>query len=178
MSRGIGTVDDSALEEVPGGSLRLAHRLFPAVRDSLEGSLRRLSGLGKEEGVDKVVHFEIPVDDAARAREFYGSCFDWELNEADMGGGNMYTTVTTTDIDQATRLPTEPGAINGGLMQRTADTPTPVITIGVTSIDESLKKVEAGGGSTVQPRTEIPEMGAFGYFKDSENNVVGLWENL
>ena len=105
--------------------------------------------------MDKVVHFEIPVDDTARAREFYGSCFDWELNEADMGGGNMYTTVTTTDIDQATRLPTEPGAINGGLMQRTADTPTSVITIGVTSIDESLKKVEAGGGSTVQPRTEI-----------------------
>ena len=128
--------------------------------------------------MDKVVHFEIPVDDAARAREFYGSAFDWDLNEADMGGGNMYTTVTTTDIDQATRLPTEPGAINGGLMRRTADTPAPVITIGVTSIDESLKKVEAGGGSTVQPRTEIPQMGAFAYFKDSEGNVVGLWETL
>ena len=28
------------------------------------------------------------------------------------------------------------------------------------------------------PRTEIPEMGAFAYFKDSEGNVVGLWENL
>ena len=46
--------------------------------------------------MDKVVHFEIPVDDAARAREFYGSAFDWDLNEMDMGGGNMYTTVTTT----------------------------------------------------------------------------------
>ena len=63
-------------------------------------------------------------------------------------------------------------------MQRTGDTPTPVVTIGVTSIDETLKKVEAGGGSTVQPRTEIPDMGAFAYFKDSENNVVGLWENF
>jgi hypothetical protein len=30
----------------------------------------------------------------------------------------------------------------------------------------------------VQPRTEIPEMGAFAYFKDSEDNVVGLWENF
>ena len=128
--------------------------------------------------MDRVEHFEIPVDDAARAREFYGSVFEWELNEADMGGGNMYTTVTTTPIDESTRLPTEPGAINGGLMQRTADTPAPVITIAVTSIDESLKKVGAGGGSTIQPRTEIPEMGAFAYFKDSEDNVVGLWENL
>ena len=98
--------------------------------------------------MDKVVHFEIPVDDAARAREFYGSAFEWELDEADMGGGNMYTTVTTTADRRGTRLPTEPGAINGGLMQRTSDTPAPVITIGVTSIDESLKKVDAGGGST------------------------------
>ena len=128
--------------------------------------------------MDKVVHFEIPVDDATRAREFYGSAFDWDLNEADMGGGNMYTTATTTAIDKTTRQPTEPGAITGGLMQRTADTPAPVITIGVTSIDESLKKVEAGGGSTVQPRTEIPEMGAFAYIKDSEGNVIGLWETL
>ena len=127
--------------------------------------------------MDKVVHFEIPVDDTARAREFYGSAFGWDLNEADMGGGNIYTTVTTTAIDESTRLPTEPGAINGGLTQRTADTPTPVITIGVDSIDESLKKVEAGGGSIVQPRTEIPA-GAFAYFKDSEGNVVGLWENF
>ena len=50
--------------------------------------------------MDKVVHFEIPVDDAARAREFYGSAFEWDLDEADMGGGNMYTTVTTTPIDE------------------------------------------------------------------------------
>jgi predicted enzyme related to lactoylglutathione lyase len=128
--------------------------------------------------MDKVVHFEIPVDDAARAREFYGSAFDWELNEMDMGGGNVYTTVTTTAVDETTRQPTEPGAINGGLMKRSADTSAPVITIGVSSIDESLKKVEAGGGSTVQPRTELPEMGAFAYFKDSEGNVIGLWESL
>ncbi len=93
--------------------------------------------------MDKVVHFEIPVDDAARAREFYGSVFEWELNEADMGGGNIYTTVTTTAIDESTRLPTEPGAINGGLMQRTADTPTPVITI---AVDVHRRVAEEGGG--------------------------------
>ena len=26
------------------------------------------------------------------------------------------------------------------------------------------------------PRTAIPGMGAFAYFKDSEGNVMGLWE--
>jgi uncharacterized protein len=124
------------------------------------------------------VHFEIPVDDAARAKEFYRASFEWRLDDADMGGGNVYTTVTTTPIDEQSRLPTEPGAINGGLMRRTAETPAPVITIGVDAIDDALKKVEAGGGGVVQPRTEIPEMGAFAYFKDSEGNVVGLWESV
>jgi predicted enzyme related to lactoylglutathione lyase len=126
--------------------------------------------------MDKVVHFEIPVDDAERAKEFYRSIFDWQLNDADMGGGNIYTTVTTTPINEQTRLPTEPGAINGGLMRRIPETPAPVITIDVDAIDDTLKQIEAAGGSVVQPRTEIPNMGAFAYFKDSEGNVVGLWE--
>lgn len=75
--------------------------------------------------MDKVVHFEIPADDTARAKEFYSSIFDWQLNDADMGGGNIYTTLMTVPVDEQSRIPTEPGAINGGLMQRTKDTPGP-----------------------------------------------------
>ena len=127
--------------------------------------------------MDKVVHFEIPADDVARAREFYGSIFGWQLQ--DMAGEGMdYTIAMTTPVDQESQLPTEPGAINGGLMQRTAETPTPVITIGVDGIDDALKLVEAGGGIVVSPRTEIPGMGAFAYFKDTESNVLGLWESV
>jgi len=126
--------------------------------------------------MDKVLHFEIPADDISRAKEFYGSVFDWELQDVQMGEG-MYTTVRTVAVDDQ-QMPTEPGAINGGMMQRTAATPAPVVTIGVGSIDDALKKIEAAGGSTVTPRTEIPNMGAFAYFKDSEGNVVGLWETM
>ena len=121
----------------------------------------------------KVVHFEIPADDVARAREFYGGVFGWKLQEMPEMD---YTILETTPVDQETQLPVEPGAINGGLMKRTADTPAPVVTVDVESIDISLKEIEAAGGSTIQPRTEIPGMGAFGYFKDTEGNVVGLWE--
>jgi predicted enzyme related to lactoylglutathione lyase len=126
--------------------------------------------------MDKVVHFEIPVDNEARAKEFYGSVFEWDLDSADMGGVT-YTTATTVPVGE-NRLPKEPGAINGGIMKRTADQATPIITIQVDSIDEALKKIEAGGGSTVQPRTQIPDLGAFGYFKDSEGNTMGLWETF
>jgi hypothetical protein len=93
----------------------------------------------------------------------------------DMGGGQSYTIATTVPIDEK-QMPTEPGAINGGIMKRAPHTPSPVITIQVDAIDDALKRIEAAGGSTVTPRTAIPDMGAFAYFKDSEGNVMGLWE--
>ncbi|HEV3473502.1 MAG TPA: VOC family protein [Actinomycetota bacterium] len=123
--------------------------------------------------MDKIVHFEIPADDVARAKEFYGSIFGWQLE--DMQDMN-YTIVRTVAVDEQ-QMPTEPGAINGGMMKRTSDTSSPVITINVDSIDRALGEVEASGGSVVQPRQEIPGMGAFAYFKDTEGNTMGLWEN-
>jgi uncharacterized protein len=123
----------------------------------------------------KVVHFEIPVDDIDRAKNFYGSIFGWDLQTVQMGDGE-YTTVIDTPVDEQTRMPTEPGAINGGLMQRTDSTPAPVVTIEVDAIDQALTQIVDSGGTTVTPRTPIPGMGAFAYFKDSEGNVVGLWE--
>ncbi len=123
----------------------------------------------------KVVHFEIPAEDLDRAKNFYGSVFGWQLNTMQMGDGE-YTIVMTTPVDQQTQLPTEPGAINGGMMQRDERTPAPVITVDVDAIDDALKEIEAQGGSTVTPRTAIPGMGAFAYFKDPEGNVLGLWE--
>lgn len=124
----------------------------------------------------KVVHFEIPADDLDRAKRFYGSVFGWQLDTTPLPGGGEYTGATTTPVDGQTQMPTEPGAINGGLMQRDERTPTPVITIDVDAIDDALAQVEDSGGTTVMPRTAIPGMGAFAYFKDPEGNVMGLWE--
>ena len=124
----------------------------------------------------KVVHFEIPADDLSRAAEFYRTVFGWRLDTTPMAGGGDYTSVVTTPVDESTQLPTEPGAINGGLVQREQSMPAPVITIDVDAIDATLQEVEAGGGTTVTPRTAIPGMGAFAYFKDPEGNVMGLWE--
>jgi len=126
--------------------------------------------------MDKVVHFEIPADDVERAKAFYGSVFGWQLNTTPVGEGE-YTSVITTAVDPQTFAPTEPGGINGGMMQRSDTTPSPVITIGVDDIDRSLKEVEANGGTVVTPRTAIPDLGAFAYFKDPDGNVMGLWES-
>jgi predicted enzyme related to lactoylglutathione lyase len=122
----------------------------------------------------KVVHFEIPADDVERAKQFYGTIFGWQLQDMPEMG---YTVVRTTDVDEQSQMPTTPGAINGGMMQRSPETPAPVLTIDVDSVEDALKQVESGGGSVVRPRTEIPGMGAFAYFKDPEGNTLGLWEN-
>ncbi|MGM9472395.1 VOC family protein [Pseudarthrobacter sp. YS3] len=122
-----------------------------------------------------VVHFEIPADDQERARNFYSEAFGWKISP--MPEMN-YNAVTTTPTDEATSLPKEPGAINGGLMGREGDLVNPIITVDVPDIDATLKTVEELGGSVVTPKNSIPDMGFFAYFRDTEGNVMGLWENL
>ncbi len=124
-----------------------------------------------------VVHFEIPVDDIARAREFY-SIFGWDLQDYPMPDGSKYVGIRTTPVDEKTRMPKEPGAINGGMMLRNDKVRAPVFAVNVTSVDEYAKKIKAAGGSVVMPKTEIGGMGYYCYVKDTEGNVLGLWENL
>jgi predicted enzyme related to lactoylglutathione lyase len=120
----------------------------------------------------KVVHFEIPFDDKARAMQFYSSCFGWQL--ADMPE-MQYVMAATTEVD-AQQMPTEPGAINGGLFQRPAEAPYPTIYVDVPSIDEALAKIQSEGGKVVTPNTQIPGMGAFARVSDTEGNIIGLFQ--
>jgi predicted enzyme related to lactoylglutathione lyase len=54
---------------------------------------------------------------------------------------------------------------------------TPVITIDVNDIDSTLKSIEKLGGKAVQKKQPVADMGFTAYFKDTEGNVVGLWQN-
>jgi hypothetical protein len=121
----------------------------------------------------KVVHFELPVDDVARAKKFY-SIFDWELQDyPEMN----YIGIRTVPVDE-NRMPTESGAINGGMMLRSAEVRAPVIAIHVDSVDAYLVKIQQAGGSVVMPKMEIGGMGFYAYVKDTEGNVIGLWETI
>jgi predicted enzyme related to lactoylglutathione lyase len=72
--------------------------------------------------------------------------------------------------------PTEPGFINGGMMQRQEPFVAPNIVIDVDNLEAALEAVNAAGGSTVSERQAVGDMGFAAYFKDSEGNLVGLWE--
>ncbi len=124
-----------------------------------------------------VVHFELPADDLSRAKEFYGSIFGWKLQDWPMPDGSTYIGVHTTPIDEKTRLPLKPGAINGGIMKRSAMAKAPIFAINVSSIDEKVKMVEAAGGKVVMPKMDMMGMGFYAYVSDTEGNVIGLWED-
>jgi predicted enzyme related to lactoylglutathione lyase len=121
----------------------------------------------------KIVHFEIPFDDQDRASAFYAKAFDWQL--ASMPGMG-YTLVTTGPSDEATG-PTEPGYINGGMLQRQDPVTSPVLVIDVSDIDATLAQIGELGGSTVRGKEPVGDMGFAAYCTDSEGNLIGLWEN-
>lgn len=128
--------------------------------------------------MDPVVHFELPAADLARARKFYGSVFGWNLQEWPMPDGSMYVGIHTTPIDEKTRAPLKPGAINGGMMLKTKEVTSPIIAMQVDSVDERIVQVKKAGGKVVKPKTDILGMGFYAYVQDTEGNVIGLWEDL
>jgi len=120
----------------------------------------------------RVVHFEIPVDDEKRAKDFYTKAFGWKMSPVP----NMeYTMVGTTPSDE-NGMPSEPGAINGGMMVRQGPVKNPVVTIAVPDIENALKEVVKLGGKVIIGKTSVGDMGFSAYIKDTEGNIVGLWQ--
>lgn len=124
--------------------------------------------------MNKVVHFEIPFDDKDRSKKFYAETFGWRFDEMPEVG---YIGAITSPTDE-TMMPTEPGSINGGFFERTIENPTPVITIEVDSIEDYIQKIESAGGTITVPKGEVPGMGYYAYFKDTEGNIMGLWQSI
>ena len=122
----------------------------------------------------RVVHFELPADNVERAKNFYKQAFQWDISQYP---GMEYHAIVTTETDQKTQQPKNVGAINGGMTKRNNEVKSPVITIDTADIDAALKSIEKLGGKTVQKKQPVADMGFTAYFKDTEGNIVGLWQS-
>jgi predicted enzyme related to lactoylglutathione lyase len=120
----------------------------------------------------RVVHFEIPFDDRERAGAFYADAFGWSITSLPEMN---YVLATTGPSDQGP--PSEPGFINGGMLERGLPVGGPVVTVEVDDIDATLETIERLGGTTVTAKQSVGEMGFSAYFKDPEGNLMGLWQN-
>lgn len=123
-----------------------------------------------EKNANSLNWFEIPVTDIGRARNFYGTIFNCELDPVmDMMGMKM------------SNFPWEPGSgkANGGLCQSDMHKPSQegaVIYLNANpNIQEVIDRIENAGGKVVMPKTQIsPEIGYMAFFIDSEGNKIGL----
>lgn len=124
--------------------------------------------------MNPVVHFEMPADNRERMAKFYRTAFGWKTEMTGPEMGN-YVVVTTTENGPNGR-PKEPGAINGGFFERKKDWPAqyPSVVIAVDDIKAAMKKVTAAGGKVLGEPMEIPGVGQYVSFTDTENNRVSI----
>lgn len=112
------------------------------------------------------VHIEFNTTDPQKAKTFYGSLFDWTLEDTDMGGGMIYTMIKVGD------------GTGGGLMKH----PMPgapsiwIPYVLVSDVAESTKKAKSAGGTIIKDVSEVPNMGSFSIIQDPTGGVIGLWQ--
>ena len=111
-----------------------------------------------------IVHWEFMGADGDSQRSFYSSIFDWEFAAVEGFDGYHMTSAESSGVA---------GAVGTGNEQMPNYS---AVYIQVDDINDSLTTVEANGGSTVVPRTEIPGTVTFAMFNDPAGNMVGIVE--
>ncbi|MFD4196881.1 VOC family protein [Amycolatopsis thermoflava] len=112
----------------------------------------------------RVVHFEIPVDEPERAGAFYRGAFGWTVRHWDTDYWPMVSDA-------------EDGAGAEGALTRRSQAPEGVVVyIGVDDVEAAVARVREAGGSVVAGPMPIPKTGWAAHVRDSEGNLVGLFQ--
>jgi hypothetical protein len=100
--------------------------------------------------------------------------FGWKADKWE--GPEDYWLLTTGPNDK-------PG-INGGLMMRKGQAPQEnqavnafVCTVGVDNLEKYMESASKNGATMVVPKMPIPGVGWLSYFKDTEGNIFGIYQD-
>lgn len=90
-----------------------------------------------------------------------------------------YVVVSTSETDPETNFPKKLGMINGGFFKKTKETQHSSVVIGVHDIREAMNNVEKAGGKVLGGQKigepdDIPGVGLYVSFIDTEGNRVGM----
>jgi uncharacterized protein len=119
---------------------------------------------------NNVSFFSIHADDIDRARRFYEGVFQWRFEP--WGPPGFYLIHTGDEKS--------PGIL--GALQKRREPVSGVgmrgfeCTISVDDIDETIRAVQAQGGSISIAKFQIPTVGTGCYFHDTEGNVAGAMQ--
>ena len=111
----------------------------------------------------QIVHFEIPADDTAKGREFWGSLFGWEFQAAP-GQSDYYM----TEIN--------PGRMGGAITSMEPGKRGARAYFDVDDVNAEAARVKELGGEADEPQP-VPGMGWFSTCRDPQGNDFGLWQN-
>jgi len=128
--------------------------------------------------MNPVVHFEMPYDAADRVAKFYKAAFGWKMK--DMGEKMGRYVLATTAESGANGRPKKGGEINGGFFPKKPDWPAqyPSVVIAVDDLVKAMNKITAAGGQVLGEPMEIPGVGGYVSFMDTEGNRVSLLQPM
>ncbi len=109
----------------------------------------------------KMVHVEIPSDDTAKARGFWGGLFGWAFEQ--YPGPSEYH-MTRIDDQSGAAISAETG--KRGLR----------VYFDIDDAKAATSRVQELGGEAAEPMP-VPGMGWFVVCKDAEGNEFGLWQS-
>ena len=112
------------------------------------------------------VHVELATTDLEKAKSFYTSLFNWQLQDMDMGGGMNYTMINV-------------GEGTGGGMMKHPVPGAPSSWLAYALVDDvtaATAKAKSLGATVMRDVTEVPNAGSFSVIIDPTGAALGLWQ--
>jgi predicted enzyme related to lactoylglutathione lyase len=111
-------------------------------------------------------HVELATTDVGKAKSFYQSLFDWQIQDIDMGGGMTYSMI---GVGEGTG-----GGILKHPMQGAPSAWLPYVH--VDDVAAATEKAKSLGASIVRDVTPVPNAGSFSIITDPTGAALGLWQ--
>jgi len=111
------------------------------------------------------VHAELNTTDVDKAKAFYGTLFDWKLQDMPMGD----LPYTVIDVGKGTG-----GGIMKQLIPNAGSAWLPYVH--VDDIVKATQKAKSLGAKIMKDVTEVPGMGSLSIIVDPTGAMLGLWK--
>jgi uncharacterized protein len=112
------------------------------------------------------VHVELAATDLDKAKSFYRSLFDWQLNDMDMGGGMSYTLINVGE-----------GTGGGMMKQMIPGAPSAWLAyVQVDDIKAATEKAKSLGATIMRDVMDVTDEGSLSIIRDPTGAALGLWQ--
>lgn len=116
--------------------------------------------------VGMIAHTELASTNPSETQDFLSRVFGWEFQSVNSPAGELLSYRTPAGVQGSVRktAPQEP--------------PSSLNYVLVDDALEAEKRVRAAGGEIILPRTDVPKMGSFFWFKIPGGPILACWQDL